>query len=71
MTRGPTFWIVVLAILGATGGLWVEHRRLHPPPPPGVTVADIGDPAPEASFVTVEGKARQLSDWRAKRVLIN
>jgi thiol-disulfide isomerase/thioredoxin len=71
MTRGPTFWIVVLAILGATGGLWVEHRRLNPPPPQGLTVADVGEPAPAASFVTVEGKPYQLSDWRGKRVLIN
>ncbi|HVI54459.1 MAG TPA: TlpA disulfide reductase family protein [Luteibacter sp.] len=71
MTRGPTFWIVVLAILGATAGLWVEHRRLHPPPPQGVTVADVGDLAPAASFVAIDGKARRLSDWRGKRVLIN
>ncbi|MET0935533.1 MAG: TlpA disulfide reductase family protein [Luteibacter sp.] len=71
MTRGPTFWIVVLAICGAIAGLWLEHRRLNPPPPHGVTVADIGEMPPEATFVTVDGKPRQLSDWRGKRVLIN
>jgi thiol-disulfide isomerase/thioredoxin len=71
MTRGPTFWIVVLAILGATGGLWIEHRRQHPPPPQGVTVADVGDVPANATFVTVDGKPRQLSDFRGKRVLIN
>jgi thiol-disulfide isomerase/thioredoxin len=71
MTRGPTFWIVVLAILGATGGLWLEHRRQHPPPPQGVTAADVGEVPANATFVTVDGKPRQLSDWRGKRVLIN
>ena len=61
MTRGPTFWIVVLAIFGATGGLWLEHRRLNPPPPQGVTVADVGDVPPQATFVTIDGKRFQIS----------
>jgi thiol-disulfide isomerase/thioredoxin len=34
-------------------------------------VADVGDLPPQATFVTVDGKPRQLSDWRGKRVLIN
>lgn len=71
MKRGPTFWIVVLAIAAAATGLYLEHRRMNPPPPQGVTVADIGDLPPQATFLTVDGKARRLSDWRGKRVLIN
>jgi thiol-disulfide isomerase/thioredoxin len=71
MSRGPTFWIVVLAIAGASAGLYLEHRRQHPPPPEGVTVADVGDTPPEATYLTVDGKPRQLSDWRGKRTLIN
>lgn len=71
MSRGPTFWIVVLAIAAAATGLYLEHRRLNPPPPQGVTVADVGEFPPPATFLTVEGKPRQLSDWRGKRLLIN
>lgn len=71
MSRGPTFWIVVLAIGAAATGLYIEHRRLNPPPPQGVTVADVGEVPPEATFLTVDGKPRQLSDWRGKRLLIN
>ncbi|MDR6937124.1 MULTISPECIES: TlpA disulfide reductase family protein [unclassified Luteibacter] len=71
MTRRPTAWIVLLAIAAAATGLYLEHRRAHPPPPAGVTVADVGDLPPDATFVSVEGKPRLLSDWRGKRVLIN
>lgn len=71
MSRGPTFWIVVLAIAAASTGLYLEHRRLNPPPPQGVTVSDIGELPPPATFLTVDGKPRQLSDWRGKRLLIN
>ncbi|UPG85278.1 TlpA family protein disulfide reductase [Luteibacter aegosomatis] len=71
MARGPTFWIVSLAVAAAAAGLWVEHRRLHPPPPQGVTVADVGDLAADATFLSLDGKARRLSDWRGKRVLLN
>src|SRR5206468_4354641 len=71
MSRGPTFWIVVLAIAAASTGLYLEHRRLNPPPPQGVTVSDVGELPPPATFLTVEGKPRQLSDWRGKRLLIN
>jgi thiol-disulfide isomerase/thioredoxin len=71
MTRGPTFWIVALAVAGAATGLYLEHRRLHPPPPQGLAMVDVGDFPPEATFLTVEGKPRQLSDWRGKRVLVN
>jgi hypothetical protein len=61
MSRGPTFWIVVLAIAAASTGLYLEHRRLNPPPPQGVTVSDVGELPPPATFLTVEGKPRQLS----------
>lgn len=71
MTRGATFWIVALAIAGASAGLYLEHRRQNPPPPQGVTVTDVGETPPEATYLTVDGKPRQLSDWRGKRVLIN
>jgi len=71
MSRGPTFWIVVLAVAAAAAGLYTEHRRQNPPPPQGVTVSGVGDLAPDATFVTVDGKPRQLSDWRGKRLLIN
>ncbi|URL58118.1 TlpA family protein disulfide reductase [Luteibacter flocculans] len=71
MTRSVTVWIVVLAIAAGALGLYLEHRRLNPPPPNGVTVADVGERPAEATFLTVDGKPRQLSDWRGKRLLIN
>ncbi|KAF1008336.1 MAG: Thiol-disulfide oxidoreductase ResA [Luteibacter sp.] len=71
MTRGPTFWIVMLAIAAAVAGLWLEHRRQHPPPPEGVTVADVGEIPSNVVFLSPDGKARPLADWRGKRVLIN
>lgn len=71
MTRGPAFWIVMLAIVAAIAGLWLEHRRQHPPPPAGVTVADVGEIPSNVVFLSTDGKARPLADWRGKRVLIN
>jgi len=71
MTRGPTFWFVVLAIAAAAGGLWVEHRRQHPSEVGGVAIATVGDQAPEATWLSTDGKPRQLSDWRGKKLLIN
>lgn len=71
MTRGPTFWIVVLAIAGATAGLYVEHRLANPPPPDGVTVAEVGDAAPDVTYVAIDGTPHRLSEWRGKRVLVN
>lgn len=71
MTRGPTFWIVALAIAGATAGLYVEHRRANPPPPDGITVAEVGDVAPDVTYVAIDGTPHRLSEWRGRRVLIN
>lgn len=71
MRRGPTFWIVVLAVAGASLGWYVEYRRLNPPPPDGVTVAGPGDFPPAASYVGMDGTAHRLSDWRGKRILVN
>ncbi|URX64302.1 TlpA family protein disulfide reductase [Luteibacter anthropi] len=71
MTRGPAFWIVVLAVVAAAAGFWTEHRRLNPSPPEGVTVAVEGDIPRDVVFLTPDGKARPLSDWRGQKVLIN
>jgi thiol-disulfide isomerase/thioredoxin len=71
MRRGPTFWIVMVSVLAAGGGLYVDHRRANPPPPDGVTVSDVGDLAPEATYVAIDGKPMPLSAWRGRRVLIN
>jgi thiol-disulfide isomerase/thioredoxin len=71
MKRGPTFWFVLLAITAAAMGLWIEHRREHPSEVNGVSIAVVGDEAPETAWLSVDGKPRRLSDWRGKRVLIN
>ncbi|QWT19033.1 TlpA family protein disulfide reductase [Bacillus sp. NP157] len=71
MNRGPTFWIVVLAVAAASLGLWVEHRRQHPTEVDGVAIASVGDLAPAATWLSIDGKPRPLKDWRGKRVLVN
>ncbi|UPG95045.1 TlpA family protein disulfide reductase [Luteibacter aegosomatissinici] len=71
MRRGPTFWIVLLAVAAAALGLWLEYRRQHPSQIDGVTIAVVGDMAPDATWLSTDGKPRPLKDWRGKKVLIN
>jgi thiol-disulfide isomerase/thioredoxin len=71
MRRGPTFWIVLLAVIAAALGLWLEHRRQHPAEINGVTIAVVGDMAPDAVWLSTDGKPRPLKEWRGKKVLIN
>ncbi|QDE38206.1 TlpA family protein disulfide reductase [Luteibacter pinisoli] len=71
MNRGPTFWIVLLAVAAAAGGLWLEHRRQHPTEVDGVTIAGVGDMAPAGTWLSTDGKPRRVADWRGKKVLIN
>lgn len=71
MKRGATFWFVLLAIAAAALGLWLEHRRQHPSEINGVTLATVGDMAPDTAWLSLEGKPRRLSDWRGRKVLVN
>ncbi|HEV7775473.1 MAG TPA: TlpA disulfide reductase family protein [Luteibacter sp.] len=71
MFRASYMWIVLLAAIAAGVGLYVEHRRIHPPPPAGVLVAEVGDRRPELALVDLEGHPRKLAEWDGKRVLIN
>jgi thiol-disulfide isomerase/thioredoxin len=71
VSRGPTFWIVLLAAIAASLGLYVEHRRSHPPPPSGVAVADVGDRRPDLSLTGLDGHSHRFAEWDGKLVLVN
>lgn len=65
--------IVAIAILGAGLGLLVGAHFAQPPEnvPPGVTVLRTGDVRTDLQLPDVAGKARKLSDWDGKLVLVN
>ncbi len=68
-TRGPTFWIVLLAVAAAATGLWLEHRQLRGGSQEDI--AEVGDRSPDATFIDIDGKTHRLSDWHGRRVLLN
>jgi thiol-disulfide isomerase/thioredoxin len=71
MFRASYMWIVVLAAIAASLGLYVEHLRVNPPPPAGVEVAGVGDHRPELALTDIDGKPHRLAEWNGKLVLIN
>jgi thiol-disulfide isomerase/thioredoxin len=71
MFRASYMWIVVLAAIAASLGLYVEHLRVNPPPPPGVEVASVGDHRPDPALTDIDGKPHRLAEWNGKRILIN
>jgi thiol-disulfide isomerase/thioredoxin len=64
MLRGANGVIVLLAVVAAAGGLFVEHRRAHPPVPTQVEL-------PAGALTDTEGHPASLDAWRGKRVLVN
>lgn len=68
MKPGSNSVILALAIVAAALGFWVQR---HDDTPPGVTLAGVGDVAPDVTWITPDGKPRSLSGWRGRKVLLN
>jgi thiol-disulfide isomerase/thioredoxin len=70
-----TLLVVLIALAGATAGFVAGGRfapeRAMPPPPPGVAVADIGEPYPRLTLATLDGPPRALASWDGKPRLVN
>ncbi len=64
MTRTNGF-ILVLAVLAASFGGYIEHRQHQP------DASIIGQPALVGSLPDLNGRTHALSDYRGRRVLLN
>jgi thiol-disulfide isomerase/thioredoxin len=63
--------ILVLAVLAAAAGGWLQHQSQRARVPEGVHVANVGDLRPDVALLDLDGKQRRLSEFHGKRVLIN
>jgi thiol-disulfide isomerase/thioredoxin len=66
--RGPTAAILLLAVLAAGAGLYVDHRATH--------VDFNGDlaagaPFPALALTDLDGHPASLERWRGKKLLVN
>jgi peroxiredoxin len=60
--------ILLLALLAAVAGGYVEHRERQPTPP---DASLIGQPLPALQLRDLDGKPHALTDYRGQRVLLN
>lgn len=63
--------ILVMAVLAATLGGWLQHESRPAHVPAGVRVAQAGKPAPALGLPDLQGRTHQLRDYRGHRVLLN
>lgn len=70
MSRDSTV-ILVLAVLAAAVGGWLQHESHLAHVPAGVTVAEVGQPAPALELPDLAGHTHRLADYRGHRVLLN
>lgn len=75
--KRATVIILVLATAAACGGWWLQYRMQTPPIPTPVAQASVHvDPKNQQAPIDLvlpdlDGKTRQLSQWRGKKVLLN
>lgn len=70
LSRG-NLGILILALLAAIGGGWLQHRSRLAQVPPGVEVANVGDLRPDLALPDLRGREHRLSEYRGQRVLLN
>lgn len=63
--------ILVAAVLAATLGGWLQHESRLARVPAGVTVAQVGEPAPLLELQDLQGRTHRLADYRGHQVLLN
>jgi thiol-disulfide isomerase/thioredoxin len=74
MSARATAGIVVLALLAGGAGLWLGARSGTPPSTASsdaIAVARLGDLAPDLALPDLEGRARRLSEWRGRPIVVN
>lgn len=70
LSRSNTL-ILALAVVAAGIGGWLQHASRQAHAPAGVQVAAVGDVRPDLTLTDVQGKPHRLSEFRARRVLLN
>ena len=70
LSRSNTL-ILALAVVAAGVGGWLQHASRQAHVPAGVQAVTIGDVRPDLTLMDVHGKPRQLSEFHARRVLLN
>jgi peroxiredoxin len=70
LSRSNTL-ILVLAVAAAGLGGWLQHASRQVHAPDGVQVAAVGEVRPDLILTGVDGKPHRLSEFRARRVLLN
>ena len=63
--------ILVVAVLAAALGGWLQHESRLAHVPAGVAVAEVGQPAPALDLPDLQGNMHALADYRGHRVLLN
>ena len=63
--------ILAVAVLAAALGGWLQHESRLAHVPAGVTVAQVGQPAPALNLPDLRGITHTLADYRGRRVLLN
>lgn len=70
LSRSNTL-ILVLAVAAAGVGGWLQHASRQVRVPDGVQVAAVGGVRPDLTLMDVDGKPHRLSEFHARRVLLN
>lgn len=71
MLSRPTLAILLLAVLAAAAGGWLQHASRLAHVPAGAAVAEVGDRRPDLVLPDLDGQPHRLSDYAGHRVLLN
>ncbi|WP_266170414.1 TlpA family protein disulfide reductase [Dyella subtropica] len=71
MLSRSNWTILVLAVLVAGVGGWLQHESHLAKVPEGVQIANVGDVRPDLVLPDLAGKEHRLSEFHSRRVLLN
>ncbi len=70
LSRGN--WMILgAAVLVAALGGWLQHASRQARSPAGVQAANVGDLRPDLALPGLDGREHRVSEFRARRVLLN